>query len=145
MLERARQRLMRKRKSVEGEVTLRSKRKLNLTSAHCIFCDETNSESLHEFPTLNVDQVIRDMASEMGDSDLLVKLSGGIDNIAVETQQQFFLMKIKPLLLLYLILARSGSAENHFFCHVWKLLIIRLYIKINLIARYLMVLPWCTS
>ncbi len=66
-------------------------------------------------------------------------------NIAVETQQHFFLMKIKPLLLLYLILARSGSAENHSFCHVWKLLIIRLYIQINLIARYLMVLPWCTS
>ncbi len=84
MLERARQRLMRKRKSVEGEVTLRSKRKLNLTSTHCIFCDETTSESLHEFTTLNVDQVIRDMASEMGDSDLLVKLSGGIDIVAIE-------------------------------------------------------------
>ncbi len=31
-----------------------------------------------------MDKVIRDMASEMGDSDLLVKLSGGIDIVAIE-------------------------------------------------------------
>ena len=31
-----------------------------------------------------MDKVIREMANEMGDSDLLVKLSGGIDIVAIE-------------------------------------------------------------
>ena len=83
MLERARQRQVRKRKSA-GEATNRSKRKPNLVNTHCIFCGDTTTESLHKFTTFNMDKVIREMANEMGDSDLLVKLSGGIDIVAIE-------------------------------------------------------------
>ena len=36
-----------------------------------------------------MDKVIRDMALEMGDTDLLVKLSGGMDIVAIEGKYYF--------------------------------------------------------
>ena len=36
-----------------------------------------------------MDKVIRDMAHEMGDTDLLVKLSGGMDIVAIEGNYHF--------------------------------------------------------
>ena len=69
----------------EEGATNQSKRKPNLVNTHCIFCGgTTTTESLHEFTTFNMDKVIRDMVHEMGDTDLLVKLSGGMDIVAIE-------------------------------------------------------------
>lgn len=53
----------------------------------CIFC-EISSEPLHEFTTFNASKSISQMATEMGDKDLLVKLSGG-DLVAIEAKYHF--------------------------------------------------------
>ena len=36
-----------------------------------------------------MDKVIRDMANGMGNTDLLVKLSGGMDSVAIEGKYHF--------------------------------------------------------
>ena len=51
MLERARRKQSRKRKSTEGGATDRSKRTPNLVNTHSIFCGGTTSEPLHVFIT----------------------------------------------------------------------------------------------
>ena len=76
MLERAKQRSKRKRAS-EGNVACRLKRHSSAINKLCIF-DHLTTE-LHEFMTLNMDKTISDMANEMCDCELLVKISGGID------------------------------------------------------------------
>ena len=72
------------------------------------FCSNLTSEELHEFTTFNIDKTIRDMASEMCDSELLISLAGGIDLVAAEgkyhlsclTSQALLLSKLKHARLL---------------------------------------------
>ncbi len=50
----------------------------------CLFCD-SSSGNLHEFTTLSADKSIKSMASEMNDTDMLVKLADG-DLVAIEAK-----------------------------------------------------------
>lgn len=79
MLERAQQKEKRKRKTDGGEHTSRPKRR-GSTALFCIFCQSSTPELLHEFKTFNMDKSIKDMALEMCDSQMLVKVSGGCCN-----------------------------------------------------------------
>lgn len=85
MLERVKLRLKRKRGSQvgEGEAACRPKRQSTTINTLCTFCGDMTTDLLHEFTTFNMDKTIRDMANEMCDSELLVKLSGG-DLVAIE-------------------------------------------------------------
>ena len=84
MLERVKNGHKRKGSSDEGHTACRPKRKSNSMSTTCIFCGDVTTELLHEFTTFNMDKAIRDMANEMSDSDMLVKMSGGVDLVAIE-------------------------------------------------------------
>ena len=53
----------------------------------CLFC-EISSEPLHEFTSFNASKSINQMATAMGDQDLLVKLAGG-DLVAIEAKYHF--------------------------------------------------------
>ena len=55
----------------------------------CIFCETEISKMLHEITTFNMDKSVKEMAVEMCDSKLLVKLSGGVD--LVETEGKYHL------------------------------------------------------
>ena len=84
MLERAK--LKRKRESTGTEDEhCRPKRHSGMQRDICIFCDMKTSEQPHEITTLNVDESIKSMATEMSDRELLVKISGG-DLIALEAK-----------------------------------------------------------
>ena len=78
MLETAKQRSKRKR-ATEGNVTCKLKCHSSAINILCILCGHLTTDSLHEFTT-----TIRDMANEMCDSELQVKVSGGIDLVAIE-------------------------------------------------------------
>lgn len=54
----------------------------------CIFCDVGGSETLHEFSTFNANRSINQMATDMDDMDMLVKISGG-DLVALEAKYHF--------------------------------------------------------
>ena len=87
MLERTKQKLLRKRKckSKESEHACRPKCQTTGTQPTvCIFCTSETSEMLHENTTFNMDKSAKEMAVEMCDSKLLVKLSGGVDLVATE-------------------------------------------------------------
>lgn len=62
-------------------------KKSETSKAMCIFC-EVSSEPLHEFTTFNASKSISQMATAMGDKNLLVKLSGG-DLVAIEAKYHF--------------------------------------------------------
>ncbi len=81
-MERVQQRVGRKRKADGGEPTSRPKRRES-TALLCIFCESSTPELLHEFSTFNMDKSIKDMAQEMCDSEMLVKISGGVDLVAI--------------------------------------------------------------
>lgn len=83
-LERVKQRLKGKRISEEGKSACRPKRQASEVNKLCIFCGNLTAELLHEFTTFNMDKTITDMANEMCDSELLVKISGGIDLVEIE-------------------------------------------------------------
>jgi len=51
----------------------------------CIFCNRDSEEILHDFTSLEVHNKIRDMAKELGDFELLSRISGG-DLVAIEAQ-----------------------------------------------------------
>ena len=52
------------------------RKKLERNKDLCIFCEMSTSEKIHEF-TLNANKSVSQMATEVGDMDLLVKLSEG--------------------------------------------------------------------
>ena len=85
MLESAKLKSKRKRKADGGELNSRPKRR-GSTAIYCIFCESSTLEPLHEFKTFNIDKSIKDMAREMCDSEMLVKLSGGMDLVAIEAK-----------------------------------------------------------
>ncbi len=87
-LEHVQQRVGRKRKADGGEPTSRPKRRES-TALLCIFCESSTPELLHEFSTFNMDKSIKDMAQEMCDSEMLVKISGGVDLAAIEGKYHF--------------------------------------------------------
>ncbi len=63
----------------------RLKRRCNSVQQNvCLFCD-SSSGNLHEFTTLSADKSIKSMASEMNDTDMLVKLADG-DLVAIEAK-----------------------------------------------------------
>ncbi len=87
MLQCSKQKLLRKRKckSNESERACRPKRQTTCTQPIvCMFCESESSEMLHEISTFNMDKSVKDMAVETCDSELLVKLSGGVDVVATE-------------------------------------------------------------
>ena len=51
----------------------------------CLFCEEIKSEKLHEYTTVNADKALRSMATEMLDTEILAKISGG-DLVAIEAK-----------------------------------------------------------
>ena len=53
------------------------RKKLERNKDLCIFCEMSTSEQIHEFTTINANKSVSQMATEMGDMDLLVKLSEG--------------------------------------------------------------------
>ena len=65
-----------KRRATEREKTL------------CIFCDTSGSEPLHEFSTFNANESINQMAADMNDMEMLIKISGG-DLVALEAKYHF--------------------------------------------------------
>ena len=93
MLERDKLKFTRKRKPSEGvsEYTCRPKHHSTVVqNAVCIFCGgDKTIDQLHEFTTFNVDRSIKDMAREMCDSELLVKISGVVDLVASEGKHHF--------------------------------------------------------
>ncbi len=113
-LERVKQRLQkRKRSSEEGNSTsaCRSKHKPSEVHRLCIFCSNLTSEELHEFTTFNIDKkTIRDMASEMWDSELLIRLAGGIDLVAAE--KKYHLSCLTKYRNRYRSFVRSQSASS---------------------------------
>ena len=50
-----------------------------------MFCEEKKAESLHEYTTVNTDKSLRRMATEMLDTEILAKISGG-DLVAIEAK-----------------------------------------------------------
>ena len=54
----------------------------------CIFCDLDGSEPLHEFSTFNANRSLYELATEMGDRDLLINISGR-DLVAFEAKYHF--------------------------------------------------------
>ena len=54
----------------------------------CIFCELNTLEKIHEFTTFNANQYVRQIATEMEDLDLLMKLSER-DLIAIEAKYHF--------------------------------------------------------
>ena len=61
----------------------------------CLFCESICPEPLHEFTTFNSNKSVNEMATAMGDRDLLVKLSEG-DLVAIEAKYHFsFLSKYR--------------------------------------------------
>lgn len=87
MLERVKHKESRKRKQTEGEYACRPKRHSTARqSTVCIFCGSTTPEILHEFTTFNMDKSIRDMATDMCDNELLVKISDVVDLVASESK-----------------------------------------------------------
>ncbi len=87
-LERVQQRVERKRKADGGEPTSRPKRRES-TALLCIFCESSTPELLHEFNTFNMDKSVKDMAQEISDSEMLVKIFGGVDLVAIEGKCHF--------------------------------------------------------
>ena len=51
----------------------------------CLFCEEIKSEKLHEYTTVNADKALRSMATEMLDTEILAKISGG-DLVSIEAK-----------------------------------------------------------
>ena len=79
MLESAKQ-LSKRKGASEGNVTCRRTRHYSALKKLCIFCDHLTNESLHEFMIL-MNKPITD--NEMCDSELLVRISGCIDLVAI--------------------------------------------------------------
>ena len=67
--------------------TSRPKRiSLSVHRAVCFFCEgDAKTEPLHEFATFNADKSVKTMATEMNDTDVLVKLADG-DLVAIEAK-----------------------------------------------------------
>ena len=80
-LERARNK--RKSDDYQDERLTRVKRQFLSSKAVCLFCGETGG--LHEVMTLEVDEKVRKMATDLQDSALLKHLAGG-DMIAIEAK-----------------------------------------------------------
>ncbi|KAK2561660.1 hypothetical protein P5673_015012 [Acropora cervicornis] len=81
-LERARNK--RKSDDNQDETLTRVKRQFLSSKAVCLFCGETGD--LHEVMTLEVDEKVRKMATDLQDSALLKHLAGG-DMIAIKIPQ----------------------------------------------------------
>lgn len=63
-----------------------SKRKKTSNSIwNCIFCTTDSNDKLHNFTTLEADRSLRQIASEVGDFELLSRISGG-DLVAIEAK-----------------------------------------------------------
>lgn len=83
-----RQSAKRNRETEEEEAATRRNSKRRQASKNnevCIFCNRDSEEILHDFTSLAVDNKIRDMAKELGDFELLSRISGG-DLVAIEAQ-----------------------------------------------------------
>ena len=55
---------------------LKRNRRQSMDKMACLFCKQENGH-LHEFRTLEVDQSVRQMATELQDTDLIVRMEGG--------------------------------------------------------------------
>jgi len=75
-------RALRKRKREEAEESSESKRNQWHKMA-CLFCQKGGS--LHEFKTPETDQSIRKIATELQDTELMVRMEGG-DLVAMEAK-----------------------------------------------------------
>ena len=61
------------------------RKKLERNKDLYISCEMSTSEQIHKFTTFNANKSVSQMATEMGDMDLLVKLSVG-DLVAIEAK-----------------------------------------------------------
>jgi len=80
-LERAQQKIKRKRIADSSSQARKAKRKVSDQNV-CIFCNEQGND-LHQVVTLEVDRDVKEMAVQMNDSHLIAKLAGG-DMVAIE-------------------------------------------------------------
>ena len=83
-LQRAQKSIQGKKRALDSHVEQRRSKRRSCSKSACIFCD-VDSGQLHNCSTMELDKELREMATELQDSLLLSKISGG-DIIAIEAK-----------------------------------------------------------
>ena len=86
---------IKKRKYAEAESKIRKSTRLSYgipSKASCLFCSGT-SGTLHDCSTMSFEFNLKNMATDLGDTTILAKLSGG-DVIAIEGKYHFDCLNI---------------------------------------------------
>ena len=80
----------RKQKEVDssGSVRRSKRRSIETSKNFCLFCGISTSEKLTEYSTNNAEANLRRMATDLDDTDILTKISGG-DLVAIEAKYPF--------------------------------------------------------
>ena len=81
----------------------------------CLFCESICPEPLHEFTTFNSNKSVNEMATAMGDRDLVVKLSEG-DLVAIEAKYHFSCLSKYRNEYRAHVRASASSSSNYYQC-----------------------------